>query len=142
MSLTDNENPHERGKGQRGRNQQLVLDVLQRAKKPLGAYDLLRQLRAQGITAPLQVYRALDRLIAQGTVHKIESASAYTVCSHTNCGSHGQAIFAICTECGLATEMHDASLSQLLTQLARKRNFRTQATTIEISGICESCANA
>ena len=127
-------------RGQRGRNQQLVLEALRQADKPLGAYELLRRLRGLGVYAPLQVYRALDRLIAEGIVHKIESVSAYALCTHAGCASEGHAVFSVCTRCGLATETHDASLARLLARLARRQRFQVQATTVELSGICEACA--
>jgi len=129
------------GKPGRGRNQQLVLEALQRADKPLGAYELLRQLRPEGLRSPLQIYRALDRLVAEGAVHKIESLSTYALCAGESCGSKGRAVFVICTRCGSASEAHDPSLDRLLQRLARKQRFRTQTTTVELSGLCETCAD-
>lgn len=131
----------QQGRGQRGRNQQLVLEALKRSDRPLGAYELLRALRNEGMRAPLQVYRALGRLIAEGSVHKIESVSAYAACSKSGCHGKGQAVFAVCTRCGLATQTHDSSLAALLTEIARNQDFRLQATTVELSGLCEACAD-
>ncbi|MBD0415137.1 transcriptional repressor [Tianweitania sp. Rool2] len=124
-----------------GRNRQLVLDALERAQKPLGAYELLELLREDGLRAPLQIYRALDQLIGDGTVHKIESLSAYALCTGLECGNHGHAAFAICRACGRTSEFHDPELHRVLRLLARKEGFRTTATTIELSGLCESCAH-
>ncbi|WP_048647092.1 Fur family transcriptional regulator [Nitratireductor soli] len=124
-----------------GRNRQLVLDALERAQKPMGAYELLELLRNDGLRSPLQVYRALEQLIDDGTVHKIESLSAFALCTHAECGNHGHAAFAICRACGRTSEFHDAVLDRILRRLARKEGFRTTATTVELSGLCESCAN-
>src|SRR5690606_24509193 len=44
------------------RNQELVLGTLAHAEAPLSAYDILDRLRSEGLRAPLQVYRALDKL--------------------------------------------------------------------------------
>src|SRR5256885_5597381 len=55
--------------------QQRVLDTLRQAGAPLTAYALLDQLRDHGLTAPTQVYRALDKLAEQGVVHRLESRS-------------------------------------------------------------------
>ncbi|TKT74350.1 Fur family transcriptional regulator [Aquamicrobium sp. LC103] len=123
-----------------GRNRQLVLDALERAQKPLGAYELLELLRDDGLRSPPQVYRALEQLIDDGAVHKIESLSAFAVCT-AECGNHGHAAFAICRNCGRTSEFHDAELDRLLRRLARKEGFRTTATTVELSGLCESCAH-
>src|SRR5256885_11218862 len=68
--------------------QQRVLDTLRQAGAPLTAYALLDQLRDHGLTAPTQVYRALDKLAEQGVVHRLESLNAYVCCSHPDEGSH------------------------------------------------------
>ena len=55
------------------KNQQTVLDILESASEPLKAYTILFDIQKKGIKSPLQVYRALDKLIEIGKVHKIES---------------------------------------------------------------------
>ncbi|WP_292651424.1 hypothetical protein [Mesorhizobium sp.] len=65
-----------------GRNQQLVLDALTRSDRPMGAYELLGLLRQEGLRSPLQIYHALDRLIEEGLIHRIESLSAFALCVH------------------------------------------------------------
>ena len=59
------------------RHQSLVLDALVRAEHPASAYALLDQLRGDGMRAPQQVYRALDKLIAYGLVHRVASLNAF-----------------------------------------------------------------
>lgn len=124
-----------------GRNSQLVFEVLARSDKPMSAYKLLEALRGQGLKAPLQVYRALDQLIAIGLVHKIESLSAFALCTQCEARSHGGAAFTICVKCGRTDEIHDADLGRLLEKLARKQRFQTNATTVELSGVCEACSD-
>ena len=46
------------------RNQSLVLGALTNAGGPLSAYTILDRLRDDGFRAPLQVYRALEKLLA------------------------------------------------------------------------------
>ena len=53
------------------KNQKLVLDFIQRNKKPVKAYSILSNVQKKGIKAPPQVYRALDKLIEMGKIHKI-----------------------------------------------------------------------
>jgi Fur family zinc uptake transcriptional regulator len=50
------------------KNQELVLNALTQTDGPASAYTLLGQLRVQGFRAPLQVYRALGKLIEYGLV--------------------------------------------------------------------------
>lgn len=124
-----------------GRNQQLVLDALTRSERPMGAYELLGLLRQQGLRSPLQIYRALDQLIEEGLVHRIESLSAFALCVHGECGTHGRAAFAICANCGRASEVHDPALERVLRRIARRQGFRTKSATVELSGLCEACAH-
>ena len=62
------------------KNQALVYEALSQAGKPVGAYDLLDQLKAHGLKAPLQIYRALESLIELKVVHRLESLNAWTTC--------------------------------------------------------------
>ncbi|KAG1651456.1 High-affinity zinc uptake system membrane protein ZnuB [Nymphon striatum] len=48
------------------KNQSLVMGALTNAEGPLSAYTILDQLRDDGFRAPLQVYRALDKLVETG----------------------------------------------------------------------------
>ncbi|RWP04274.1 MAG: hypothetical protein EOQ99_18890 [Mesorhizobium sp.] len=92
----------------------------------MGAYELLGLLRQEGLRSPLQIYRALDRLVEQGLVHRIESLSAFALCVHSECGTHGRAAFAICANCGRASEVHDPALERVL------RRFRVYARLARI----------
>src|SRR5258708_15019740 len=92
--------------------QQRVLDTLRQAGAPLTAYALLDQLRDHGLTAPTQVYRALDKLAEQGVVHRLESLNAYVCCSHPDEGSHDFSAFAICDSCGQVDEFVDDALNR------------------------------
>ncbi len=69
------------------RNQSLVLSVLQSSEQPLSAYSILDRLREEGLRAPLQVYRALEKLLQAGRIHRLESKNAFVVCCHSK---HGQ----------------------------------------------------
>ena len=133
--------PIEQARGKHGRNRQLVLDALVRAARPMGAYELLELLREDGFSSPLQVYRALDQLIGEGAVHKIESLSAFAACNHEEGGCRGSAVFAICSRCGQASEIHDPGLQENLRRIALSRGFETTTATVELSGVCQACAH-
>ena len=45
------------------KNQQIIFDFIEKAKEPLKAYSILFNVQKKGIKAPLQVYRALDKLV-------------------------------------------------------------------------------
>lgn len=120
-------------------NQQRVLDTLRSAGGPLGAYALLKRLRDEGFTAPVQVYRALERLRRHGLVHRLETLNAYVSRSPPE-GGHGVTAFTICDDCGHIDELVDGALSRSLGHLVRRRAFSPGSATIEIHGRCSRCS--
>lgn len=115
-----------------------VLEVLRHAGCPLSAYDIIDRLRDEGVTAPTTVYRALNRLIDGGAVHRLESLAAFVACTHP---SHaGTAVFAICRACQAVTEIEDAEVSRSLKRCAARTGFRVERTTVEIQGLCANCS--
>ena len=53
-----------------------VFKYLQSQDRPVSAYDILEALRGDGVTASTTVYRALEKLLHAGKVHRIESLNA------------------------------------------------------------------
>ncbi len=126
------------------RNQSLVLGQLQSAHAPVTAYALLDKLRPHGFRAPLQVYRALDRLVALGHIHKLESINAFMACAHEHgqgC-QHGVAGFAICDSCGQVSEFADSAIEHRLEEWAKSSGFRAEKSAIELHGQCAACASS
>ena len=124
------------------KNQALVFHALDGAEKPLGAYDLLDELRGEGIRSPLQIYRALDKLIGRGLVHRLESLNAFILCAHCGVAGHKSAAFTICDLCGQVSEVEDEDLVERLAQLTSATGFRLEKSTIELRGICANCQAA
>ncbi|HBM91086.1 MAG TPA: transcriptional repressor [Rhodospirillaceae bacterium] len=118
-----------------------ILTLLRRAKKPLSAYTLLDQLRPEGVRSPPTVYRALDRLLACGVVHRLESLNAFMACAyHADDGAKGHlSAFAICATCGRAWEIHDPTLARTIKKIGKKFFTQPDQEVIEISGLCASC---
>ena len=120
------------------RNQSLVYEALRASGKPMGAYALLDALRDAGLRAPPQVYRALDKLIATGRVHKLQTLNAYVVCDHEH--DDGEtAIFAICQECDHVQELHNGALDTALRSSGDSRGFTLDGAMVELRGICADC---
>ena len=63
-----------------GMNVEEVYDALRTLNRPMSAYQVLDQVREHGISAPPTVYRALEQLVEQGRVHRLESMNAYVAC--------------------------------------------------------------
>jgi Fur family transcriptional regulator, zinc uptake regulator len=121
------------------RNQSLVLKALEKSEAPLTAYHILDQLRSKGIKAPLQVYRALEKLVEQGLVHRVESMSAFMACRHQDNPEHGETVFMICETCGDVRECSDEKTAVVLRKLARTEDFALARSSIELRGKCAKC---
>lgn len=116
-----------------------VLELVWQSHKPVGAYDLLAQLGKDGQKiAPPTVYRALDFLIEQGLVHRVESLNAFIGCAEPGHALQ-QEIF-ICRSCGTAQEINDPELGHRIHQDAKALGFKVERQTIEVVGLCRSCA--
>lgn len=126
-----------------GPNDRAVLAVLADAKGPLGAYEVLDQVRRHGLKAPPQVYRALHRLIGLGLAHRIESLNAFVACAH---GRHSDAVgadramFVICDRCGAAAELDANPVAAAAKSAAVAKGFRVGQVIVEMKGLCAGCA--
>ena len=116
-----------------------VLRLLCEADRPLSAYELLDQLRASVRNpAPPTVYRALDFLLEQGLVHKLETLHAYIGCAHPDHPHASQ--FLICDDCGGVSEVEDPAVARSLTAAGKAAGFRTKRPVVELLGTCADCA--
>jgi len=116
-----------------------VLQALLSSHRPLGAYEVIEELaKAMPRPAPITVYRALDFLIENGLVHRIESRNAFLACAHDH-GTTAMVAFLICERCGLVGEIPAAPVAQSLNAAARASGFQPKLSVIEIAGICAHC---
>jgi Fur family zinc uptake transcriptional regulator len=124
-----------------------VLGFIAEAGKPVKAYDLLEQIRlgnssdseGAGAAAPPTVYRALDFLLANGFIHKLESVNAFVACHHPSTAQHSVP-FLICDRCHSAVELEDKAVVAALDERARALGFVPQAQTLEVHGLCARCS--
>jgi Fur family zinc uptake transcriptional regulator len=123
-----------------------VLGLVLDSAKPAGAYDLLDRLRTHHKgAAPPTIYRALEFLLEQGLIHKVERLSAFVGCVHSidhdagADGHHHAVQFLICARCGRVTELSDREIGQALARAARASGFAVLGSTVEIDGICMDC---
>lgn len=125
-----------------------VLGLIAQDGKPVKAYDLLDRIRAgnrdddagAGAAAPPTVYRALDFLLANGFIHKLESVNAFVACHHPSTAQHSVP-FLICDRCHAAVELEDKQVVAALDERARALGFVPQAQTLEVHGLCARCSN-
>jgi len=115
-----------------------VLELVWSSHKPRGAYAILEDLSAGGKrVAPLTVYRALDFLLEQGLIHRIESQNAFVGCAAPGTTHMGQ--FLVCSCCGEATELSDPRIAAVIADSAAEHGFTVTRQTVEVTGICPAC---
>src|SRR5262249_27933289 len=116
-----------------------VLEALLSSHRPLGAYEVIEQLaKTKPRPAPITVYRALDFLMENGLVHRIECRNAFLACAQAHDEATTMA-FLICEACGLVGEIPAASVAQNLTASARASGFAPKTSIVEITGLCAHC---
>jgi len=121
------------------RQRRAVLELLCASDKPLSAYELLELMREHvRKPAPPTVYRALDFLLDQGLVHKLESLHAFVGCTHPDRPHVSQ--FLICADCGEVAELENENIEQSLRTVAETAGFRTERPVVELLGTCAQCA--
>ena len=121
------------------KNQQVVFDIIIKAKEPLKAYSILYHVQKKGINAPQQIYRALDKLIEIGKIHKVESRNAFVACKNSNCEVSKATAFSICERCKQVKEINDKKLSKLLVNYNDKTGMKYKKYNLEFFGLCRKC---
>jgi|TARA_B110000914_G_scaffold183899_1_gene166998 Fur family zinc uptake transcriptional regulator len=121
------------------KNQRVVLDIIEKAKEPLKAYSILYNVQKKGIKAPQQIYRALDKLIEIGKIHKVESRNAFVACKNSNCEVSKATAFSICENCEKITEINNLNLSKYLTNFKDDSGMKYKKYNLEFFGLCKRC---
>ena len=121
------------------KNQQVVLDIIEKAKEPLKAYSILFNVQKKGIKAPQQIYRALDKLIEIGKIHKVESRNAFVACKNSNCEISNATAFSICDKCEKVTEINNLNLSKYLNNFEDDTGMKYKKYNLEFFGLCRRC---
>ncbi len=123
-----------------------VLRLVLEAGQPIGAYALLEKLKGErGPSAPPTVYRALDFLLEQGLIHKLERLNAFLPCVEPHqpcadgCAHDHPHQFLICTRCGRTSEIADHGVAHALEKAAARLGFRPARATVEVEGLCAAC---
>jgi Fur family zinc uptake transcriptional regulator len=127
-----------------------VLRLVLESEAPIGAYALLDQLKAsRAKAAPPTVYRALDFLLEQGLIHRLERLNAFMGCNealeghgahHDHAHDHPHQ-FLICRGCGATREISDHGVAAAISAAAIKAGFSAARTTVEIEGFCDKCGD-
>ena len=123
------------------KNQKIIFDLIDQSSEPLKAYAILFNVQKKGIKAPLQVYRALDKLVEIGKIHKIESRNAFIACQNSSCQVSKATAFSICESCEKVTEISNSNLSKYLSNIKDKEGMKYHKYNLEFFGLCKKCKN-
>lgn len=115
-----------------------VLELMLEHTSSISAYDLLDNLKKTDNGAkPPTVYRALDFLLEQHFIHRVESQNAFIACNDF-ADSHQLQLF-ICEGCNEVQELHSPQIQQSLNEQARLNDFQINTQTVEVRGWCHKC---
>ena len=121
------------------KNQQIIFNLIHKSPEPLKAYTILFNVQKKGIKAPPQVYRALDKLVEMGKIHKIESKNAFVACRNSDCEISKATAFSICESCEVVDEISDVKLSKYLSNFNYKKGMKFKRFNLEFFGLCQKC---
>ena len=119
-----------------------VLELVLAAGEPIGAYALLDRLKDRsGQGKPPTVYRALDFLLGQGLIHRVERLNAFVGC-HEEADHPHPVQFFICSDCGTVAEFEDAAIGDAVATVAARGGFAVKRAIVEVEGVCADCSTA
>jgi Fur family zinc uptake transcriptional regulator len=116
-----------------------VLELIWESHQAAKAYDLLDRIKVFDQAAkPTTIYRALEFLLEQGLIHRVESLNAYIGC---NCSEqqHEQLLLI----CGHCQQIEERAAPEVMAAVAREisaAGFAAAHKAIEIHGLCAMCA--
>lgn len=117
-----------------------VLQALLAHHRALGAYEIIEELaKSMPRPAPITIYRALDFLMENGLVHRIESRNAFLACAHHGHDAASAVAFLICDACGSVGEIPAALLAKSFAEAAKGTGFVPKLSVVEITGTCAHC---
>jgi Fur family zinc uptake transcriptional regulator len=116
-----------------------VLEVLEEAHRPIGAYELMMRLEATSGRrhAPPSVYRTLDFLLEQHLAVRVESLNAFVAASHS--ATAKSTIFFVCNICGAAEQIQSPKLQRVIDEDAAILGFHVSKRVVELHGLCARC---
>jgi len=132
---------HCRARGSRLTNQRKeVLELLLLRGGSAKAYDLQDDMRARhGRVAPSTVYRALEFLMAQHLVHRVDALNTFIVCNAEHIAHHP--LLLVCSNCEGVTELQDDAIYKTVQRSLRQAGAGFVESEIEVKGICSKCGS-
>lgn len=125
------------------KQQKAVLDCLAAcAERSMSALELVDALHARGETVGIAtVYRQLERLERQGSIHKVvtDGGAYYQYCTH---GAAAGCCLLKCEGCGRIVHVDCGRLAPLYEHLGREHHFDIDPRRTMFYGLCRACREA
>ncbi len=121
-----------------------VLELIWQHHRPVKAYDIIEKFkpseRTQGAVKPMTIYRALEFLLEQGLIHRVESLNAFIGCHHP-LHPH-ELLLLFCKKCENVQERSAEIVMDSVKTELKNAHFLAHSKTIEIHGVCEHCQSS
>src|SRR5690606_22780600 len=115
-----------------------VLEILLEQGRSVKAYELLDEIRrVQPGAAPPTVYRALDFLIEEGLIHRLDAVNAWSGC--LDAGGEPHDLLVICTNCAAVAEFGAPALGRTLARKVASAGFVLTNHEPELRALCNAC---
>lgn len=115
-----------------------VLELLLLRGGSAKAYDLQDDMRARhGRVAPSTVYRALEFLMAQHLVHRVDALNTFIACNAEHQAHHP--LLLVCSHCEAVTELQDDEACEIVLGRLRQADSGFLGSDIEVKGVCGKC---
>lgn len=114
-----------------------VLEVLEKAKIPLSAYDIEERIPENIPINIVTIYRVLEVFEKLKIAHRIHTKEGYVRCDFEE--QEGCHSFAICSECGRADEFLNESCEVEKT-VPKNLPFKNLKHLAEMAGTCNYCS--
>ncbi len=133
---------HLRSRGQRVTAERLALfDEIFSQHGHIDAEELLAAMKSRGLKiSRATVYRNLDLLVECGLARKQRLGSRGFLYEHMHFGQQHDHL--VCTGCGRVVEFVSPGIAALQAEICRAHGFVTTRHTLQISGLCNQCAEA
>ncbi|MBV6303524.1 transcriptional repressor [Candidimonas humi] len=115
-----------------------IYELLLRRGGSAKAYDLQDDMRERhGRVAPSTVYRALEFLMAQHLVHRVDALNTFVACTAGHSAHHP--LLLVCSRCQSVTELQDDAAYEAVRSKLRQAGSGFVESDIEVKGVCGKC---
>lgn len=115
----------------------LILDILQKAKKPLSASEILsRAIKVQPNLALTTIYRNLDALYGNDVIDRYRTHDK-EYCFQIKKDKHTHYI--VCKSCKKRIDLPECPIEEIENSIANSTGFTITSHNLELQGYCDNC---